>query len=402
MKSLNSRNSKETRMNKHNRFALFLLMFIMFITMSSIGLIIPIMPAYLKTFGAAGQVLGFLIAIIAFAQFIFSPLAGNLSDRIGRKKLIVFGLVMTGIAQIGFALSGHLVELFLWRFLTGVGSAFIMPSVMAYAADITTLEERGKAMGLIGAAISFGFMIGPGIGGALSNVNIHFPFYFAGGAAIVTAILSVIFLPKTALTVAAASEASNNIVKEIMRSVKKPYFIMLVIVFIFSFGISNFQATLSIYLTYKFDYSPNDIAILMTIGGFAGVIIQGVLLSRLFKRFGELRIVLWSLVVAAISFILMIFVSGYFIIMLVATIFQIATTLIRPAINTLVSKSAGNEQGYAAGMNTAYMSLGNVIGPALAGTLVDWKLDSPFVLGAIILFIGYLVLYSWSRKQPAL
>lgn len=388
-------------MNKHNRFALFLLMFIMFITMSSIGLIIPIMPAYLKTFGAAGQVLGFLIAIIAFAQFIFSPLAGNLSDRIGRKKLIVFGLVMTGIAQIGFALSGHLVELFLWRFLTGVGSAFIMPSVMAYAADITTLEERGKAMGLIGAAISFGFMIGPGIGGALSNVNIHFPFYFAGGAAIVTAILSVIFLPKTALTVA-ASEASNNIVKEIMRSVKKPYFIMLVIVFIFSFGISNFQATLSIYLTYKFDYSPNDIAILMTIGGFAGVIIQGVLLSRLFKRFGELRIVLWSLVVAAISFILMIFVSGYFIIMLVATIFQIATTLIRPAINTLVSKSAGNEQGYAAGMNTAYMSLGNVIGPALAGTLVDWKLDSPFVLGAIILFIGYLVLYSWSRKQPAL
>lgn len=389
-------------MNKHNRFALFLLMFIMFITMSSIGLIIPIMPAYLKTFGAAGQVLGFLIAIIAFAQFIFSPLAGNLSDRIGRKKLIVFGLVMTGIAQIGFALSGHLVELFLWRFLTGVGAAFIMPSVMAYAADITTLEERGKAMGLIGAAISFGFMIGPGIGGALSNVNIHFPFYFAGGAAIVTAILSVIFLPKTALTVAAASEASNNIVKEIMRSVKKPYFIMLVIVFIFSFGISNFQATLSIYLTYKFDYSPNDIAILMTIGGFAGVIIQGVLLSRLFKRFGELRIVLWSLVVAAISFILMIFVSGYFIIMLVATIFQIATTLIRPAINTLVSKSAGNEQGYAAGMNTAYMSLGNVIGPALAGTLVDWKLDSPFVLGAIILFIGYLVLYSWSRKQLAL
>ena len=389
-------------MNKHNRFALFLLMFIMFITMSSIGLIIPIMPAYLKTFGAAGQVLGFLIAIIAFAQFIFSPLAGNLSDRIGRKKLIVFGLVMTGIAQIGFALAGHLVELFLWRFLTGVGSAFIMPSVMAYAADITTLEERGKAMGLIGAAISVGFMIGPGIGGALSNVNIHFPFYFAGGAAIVTAILSVIFLPKTALTVAAASEASNNIVKEIMRSVKKPYFIMLVIVFIFSFGISNFQATLSIYLTYKFDYSPNDIAILMTIGGFAGVIIQGVLLSRLFKRFGELRIVLWSLVVAAISFILMIFVSGYFIIMLVATIFQIATTLIRPAINTLVSKSAGNEQGYAAGMNTAYMSLGNVIGPALAGTLVDWKLDSPFVLGAIILFIGYLVLYRWSRKQPAL
>lgn len=390
-------------MNTHNRFALMLLMFIMFITMSGIGLIVPIMPLYLQAFGAAGQVLGFLIAIIAFAQFIFSPLAGNLSDRIGRKKLIVFGLIVNGAAQIGFALSGHLVELFFWRFLTGVGSAFIMPSVMAYAADITTLEERGKAMGLIGAAISFGFMIGPGIGGALSNVNLHFPFYFAGSAAILTAIVALIFLPKTTPAMApTASKASNNIAKELVHSVKKPYFVMLIVVFIFSFGISNFQATLSMYLTYKFDYSPNDIAILMTVGGFAGVIIQGVLLGRLFKRFGELRIVLWSLVVAAITFILMIFMSGYFVILFVATLFQIATTLIRPAINTLVSKSAGNEQGYAAGMNNAYMSLGNMIGPALAGTLLDWKLDSPFILGAIILFVGYIILFAWSRKQASL
>lgn len=390
-------------MNTHNRFALMLLMFIMFITMSGIGLIVPIMPLYLQAFGAAGQVLGFLIAIIAFAQFIFSPLAGNLSDRIGRKKLIVFGLIVNGAAQIGFALSGQLVELFFWRFLTGVGSAFIMPSVMAYAADITTLEERGKAMGLIGAAISFGFMIGPGIGGALSNVNLHFPFYFAGSAAILTTIVALIFLPKTTPAMApTASKASNNIAKELVRSVKKPYFVMLIVVFIFSFGISNFQATLSMYLTYKFDYSPNDIAILMTVGGFAGVIIQGVLLGRLFKRFGELRIVLWSLVVAAITFILMIFMSGYFVILFVATLFQIATTLIRPAINTLVSKSAGNEQGYAAGMNNAYMSLGNMIGPALAGTLLDWKLDSPFILGAIILFVGYIILFAWSRKQASL
>lgn len=384
---------------KHPRFTLGLLMFIMFITMSGIGLIIPIMPAYLKTFDAAGQVLGFLIAVIAFAQFIFSPLAGNLSDRIGRKKLIVIGLLLNGIAQIGFALSGHLFELFLWRFLTGVGAAFIMPSVMAYTADITSLENRGKAMGLIGAAISFGFMIGPGIGGALSNVNLQFPFYVAGSAAIITSVLALIFLANIIPKVP-ATKSSNNIVKEIIRSTKKPYFIMLVVVFIFSFGIANFQATLSMYLTYKFDYSANDIAILMTVGGFAGVIIQGILLSRLFKRFGELNIMLWSLLIAAITFIAMIFVSGYFFILFVATIFQISTTLIRPAVNTLVSKSAGEEQGFAAGMNTAYMSLGTMVGPSIAGTLLDWKLDAPFALGAIILFIGYIVLRQWAKKNP--
>lgn len=388
-------------MNKHNRLALILLMFIMFITMSGIGLIIPIMPAYLKGFNAGGQVLGFIIAIIAFAQFIFSPLAGNLSDKIGRKKLIIFGLILNGAAQIGFGLSTHLFELFLWRFLTGIGAAFIMPPVMAYAADITTTEERGKAMGLIGAAISFGFMIGPGIGGALSNVDLHFPFFAAGGAAIVTSFLALVLLPKTK-PVTTAQKGSNNIIKELIRSTKTPYFVMLIVVFVFSFGISNFQATLSMFLTNKFAYTPNDIAIVMTVGGFAGVIIQGVFLGRLFKRFGELKIVLWSLIIAAISFIGMIFVSGFFLILFVATIFQIATTLIRPAINTLVSKSAGTEQGFAAGMNTSYMSLGNMIGPAIAGTLLDWHIHAPFILGAIILVGGFFILYMWTRQHPAL
>lgn len=389
-------------MNQHKKIALTLLMFIMFITMSGIGLIIPIMPAYLKSFNAGGQVLGFIIAIIAFAQFIFSPLAGNLSDKMGRKKLIIFGLLLNGAAQIGFGLSTQLFELFLWRFLTGIGAAFIMPPVMAYAADITTNEERGKAMGLIGAAISFGFMIGPGIGGALSNIDLHFPFFVAGSATIITALLSLLFLPPTKPVPNLAHKSSNNIFKELIRSTKTPYFVMLIVVFVFSFGISNFQATLSMFLTNKFTYTPNDIAIIMTVGGFAGVIIQGVLLGRLFKRFGELKIVLWSLMIAAISFIGMIFVSGYFLILLVATIFQIATTLIRPAINTLVSKSAGDEQGFAAGMNTSYMSLGNVIGPAIAGTLLDWHIHAPFILGAIILLAGFAILYGWTRQHPAL
>ena len=164
------------------KLALFLLMLNMFLTFSGVGLVIPIMPTYLKTFGAAGQALGFIIALMSFAQFIFSPVAGNLSDRHGRKNLIIFGLVVNGLSQIAMGLSTELWMLYLCRFFTGVGSAFIIPPVMAYVADITTKGERGKAMGWIGAAISLGFMIGPGIGGFLSNVSLHFPFYFAGGA----------------------------------------------------------------------------------------------------------------------------------------------------------------------------------------------------------------------------
>ena len=135
-------------MKLSKKLALFILMFNMFITFSAIGLIVPIMPAYLKTFGAAGQALGFIIAIIAFAQFIFSPVAGNLSDRHGRKNLIIFGLILNGLSQIAFGLSSELWMLYLCRFFTGVGSAFIVPPVMAYAADITTTNRTWEGNGL--------------------------------------------------------------------------------------------------------------------------------------------------------------------------------------------------------------------------------------------------------------
>lgn len=124
-------------------------MFNMFITMAGIGVIIPVMPDYLKHFGAAGQILGLLIATFAFAQFVFSPLAGNLSDKYGRKNLIIFGLIVYGLSQFFFGLATEIWMLFVARFFSGLGAAFIMPPIMAFVADVTTYEERGKGMGLL-------------------------------------------------------------------------------------------------------------------------------------------------------------------------------------------------------------------------------------------------------------
>jgi DHA1 family multidrug resistance protein-like MFS transporter len=387
-------------MKSSKKLALYLLMFDMFITFSAIGLIIPVMPSYLKTFGAAGQVLGFIIAVIAFAQFIFSPIAGNLSDRLGRKNLIIFGLLVNGLSQIGFGLSTELWMLFVCRFFTGVGSAFIVPPVMAYVADITTNAERGKAMGLIGAAISLGFMIGPGIGGFLSNVSLHFPFYFAGSATIIASILSFIILPYVK-PVIEGQVKGDNLFKQMAHSFKTSYFVLLIVVFVFSFGIANFQSTLTMFLTYKFNFTPNDIAIVMTVGGFVGVVVQGFALNKLFDVFGEMKIILFGLLVAAISLFGMLFVSSFFIIIVVATIFSTSTTLIRPAVNTLISKTAGDEQGYAAGMNNSYMSLGNMIGPALAGTLFDWHMNIPFTFGSIILIGCFFLTFIWTKKTAS-
>lgn len=387
---------------KSKKLVLYLLMFNMFITMGGIGIIVPVMPAYLHIFGVGGQVLGFLTAIFALAQFLLSPVAGDLSDRHGRKIFIICGLIVYGCAQILFGLATEVWVLFLARFLSGAGAAFIMAPIMAFVADITTFEERGKGMGMIGAAMSLGFMIGPGIGGFLSNVNLTFPFFLAGVVAFIAATLSAIYLPNIKNTHAAITPR-ENLTTQLARSVKKSYFIFLIVVFTFSFGIANFQATLTLYLDNKFGYTPTDIAIILTVGGFAGVVLQMFIVNKLFKRFGEMKVILVNLLVAALSMLLVIYINGFFVILIVATFFSIATTFIRPAVNTLISKLAGDEQGYAAGMNNAYMSLGNMFGPALAGVLFEWNRDSPYILGAIVLVGCFTLAYLWTiKKAPQL
>ncbi|MEG0472669.1 MAG: MFS transporter [Solibacillus sp.] len=383
---------------KSNKIVLYLLMFNMFITMGGIGIIIPVMPAYLHVFGVGGQVLGFLVAGFALAQFLLSPVAGDLSDRHGRKIFIIVGLIVYGFSQLLFGFASEVWVLFLARFLSGAGAAFIMPPIMAFVADITTIEERGKGMGMIGASMSLGFMIGPGIGGFLGNINLTFPFYLAGTVAIAAAILSAIYLPniKNSVTNTAPRE---NLMKQLTRSFKTSYFVFLLVVFTFSFGIANFQTTLSLYLDKVFNYTPTDIAIILTVGGFAGVILQMYVINILFKRFGEMKVILVNLLLAAITMLLIIYVSGFFVILIVATLFSIATTFIRPAVNTLISKMAGAEQGFAAGMNNAYMSLGNMFGPALAGILFDWNSEAPYYLGSVILIGCFLLAFIWTSKK---
>ena len=387
---------------KSKKLVLYLLMFNMFITMGGIGIIVPVMPAYLHIFGVGGQVLGFLTAIFALAQFLLSPVAGDLSDRHGRKIFIICGLIVYGCAQILFGLATEVWVLFLARFLSGSGAAFIMAPIMAFVADITTYEERGKGMGMIGASMSLGFMVGPGVGGFLSNVNLTFPFFLAGVVAFIAAILSAIYLPNIKNTQVAIAPR-ENLTTQLANSVKKSYFIFLIVVFTFSFGIANFQATLTLYLDNKFGYTPTDIAIILTVGGFAGVVLQMFIVNKLFKRFGEMKVILVNLLVAAVTMLLVIYINGFFVILIVATFFSIATTFIRPAVNTLISKLAGDEQGYAAGMNNAYMSLGNMFGPALAGVLFEWNRDSPYILGAIVLVGCFTLAYLWTiKKAPQL
>ena len=186
------------------------------------------------------------------------------------------------------------------------------------------------------------------------------------------------------------------------RSVYTPYFVMLLVMFIFAFGLSNFQSTIALYVDKQFQFTPKEISVVITVGGFVGVIVQTFVIDSLFKRFGEMRVILVNLLISAAAMIGILFVNTFWTILFVAAVFFTAASLLRPAINTLISKLAGDAQGFAAGMNNAYMSLGNMIGPALAGILFDIDMSFPYITGTFILLVCFFIAWSWSSQKKEL
>lgn len=382
---------------KRPTFSLVILMINMLIAMIGIGLIIPIMPRFLEEFGVGGQSMGYLVAAFAFTQFFFSPLGGELSDKYGRKFMIIIGLACFTASQFIFAAGTEMWVLYVSRLLGGMGAAFMIPPMMAYVADITTIEKRAKGMGMLGAAMSLGFVIGPGIGGFLADFGLRVPFYSSAVIACIATVTSLLFLPET-LSKTEQIKARNtkkkqeNIFQQLARSFKAPYFMLLVLVFTLAFGLSNFETVIGLFVDLKFGFTPKDISIIITAGALLGVIIQAAVVDRMIRYFGERKVMIMTFILAAASMILMLFVKGFFIVLIVALMFFTATSLVRPALNTLLSKMAGDEQGYVAGMNNAYMSIGNMIGPAIAGTLFDINMNIPYIFGAMILLASVMML----------
>lgn len=375
----------------------------MFIAMLGIGLIIPVLPKFMLEFGASGQALGYLVAAFGLTQFIFSPIAGELSDKYGRKNMIVSGLAAFTLSQFIFAVADQMWLLYLSRLIGGMGAAFMIPSMMAYVADITTDEARGKGMGLLGAAMSLGFVIGPGIGGFLAEYGLRVPFYVSAAVAFVSTVVSLIFLRETLsmedqLAHRNSEKKRSNLFVQFGQSFKAAYLVPLILVFTLTFGLSNFEAIFGLFVDQKFGYTPKDIAILITVGALIGVIVQSFLIGRLLQRYGEKRLINISFFVSAVTMVLMLLSGNFWYVLAVTSIFFVFTSILRPSINTLLSKMAGKEQGFVAGMNNAYMSVGNIVGPSLAGILYDVHLNLPYLFGAFLLLFSLFLSVSWNRR----
>lgn len=379
-----------------NRGAILLLMLNIFLVFTGIGLIIPIMPTYMNELHITGGLVGLLVAAFSLTQLIFSPIAGRLSDTIGRKKMIVIGMVIFAVSELLFGLASAPILLFASRLLGGIGAAFIMPSIMAYTADVTSNEERATGMGYINAAITTGFIIGPGIGGFIAEYGIRVPFFAAAAAGAIAALITLFILPESTksekpLISNAIPVKKQSLVTQLLHSYREPYFLSLIIVFVASFGLANYETVFSLFVDHKFQFTPRDIAYIITFGSIAGAVVQVTLFGWLLNHFGEKKVISYCLIIAGIFVLMTIFVNKYWMIFVVTFIVFLAIDILRPAIGTQMSKMAQDQQGYVAGLNSAYTSLGNIAGPIVAGFLFDININFPYIAAFFILVLCYLL-----------
>src|SRR5699024_6062845 len=261
-----------------------------------------------------------------------------------------------------------------------------MPAVTAFIADITTMEERSKALGFMSASISTGFIIGPGIGGFLAEVGSRVPFFFAAAIAFVAAALSLLMLHEPARNDEEdVAEMESSGWKRIFVPM---YFIAFMIIFISSFCLSAFESLFSLYVDRKFAFTPKDIAIAIAGGAIIGAVAQVAFFDWLTKHLGEIGLIRYCLIISIILVWMMTVVNSYVNILLVTVVLFVGFDLIRPAVTSYLSKIAGNEQGFVGGMNSMFTSIGNVLGPVLGGILFDIDFDYPFYFSAIFLAIG--------------
>jgi DHA1 family tetracycline resistance protein-like MFS transporter len=351
-----------------------------FIDLVGFGIVIPVLPFYAEgtAFNATPRTVGLLFASYSIMQLIFSPVLGGLSDKYGRRPVLLLSIIGTGIGFLMLGFAKTLFMLFAGRILDGITGGNIS-TAQAYIADITTEENRAKGMGLIGAAFGLGFIFGPAIGGILSRWGIHVPFIFAAVLCFANAMLLYFTLPETVTPdhPAKNSAARGRSLRNVMLSLKQPRLaFVLVIYFLFIVAFSIMTTAFSLYTMFRFGYDAQHTGYLFAYVGLIAVIIQGGLIGRLVKRFGELPLVIVGAFCFAISLFAVPFVGpaagGLAALLVGGGVFSMGNSLATPALTSLASKSAGPaQQGVVLGVTQSTASLARAVGPSLAALLIS-------------------------------
>lgn len=355
------------------------------------GIVIPLLPFYALNFGATSSQIGFLVSSFSLMQFIFNPIWGRISDRVGRRPVMLISIFGSFLSYLIFALSNSLALLFVSRMLAGLMGANIA-TAQAYIADVTPPEERAKGMGIVGAGFGIGFVLGPFISGILSRFGYTLPILFASGLSLLNFLLAYRFLPEPQKHYKFESQklSYSSVISKFLNDglLLFLYFTF----FVITFGISLNYVVFPLFTkdVFKFDASHNGL--LFGYIGMIGVFTQGYLIGKISMRIKEEKILILGTFLMGSGLLGMIFSSNFLQFLIFVTLFTFGSGITTPTVLSLISRRADPEiQGVTLGFGQSLSSLARVFGPSTGGFLYGaLGHKSPFVLGALSMYFSFV------------
>ena len=377
-----------------------------FIDMVGFGIVVPVLPLYTERFGASPFTTGLLLAVYSGMGFIFSPVVGALSDRIGRRSILLLSTIgqATGFFIMGAATT--LLWLFIARTIDGIFGANVS-ATQAYVADVTPPQDRSRALGLLGAAFGLGFICGPMLGGVLSLISLSAPFYFAGALAAANAVLIFFILPES-LPLENRSGLNRETFVTLFREGRGRVIVPLMAAYFFIMaGFSIMTAFFAIFTEDRFGYNASANGYIFAGVGVISVIVQGAMIGRLIKNFTEKGIALTGVALLACSLFALPLVQTLTTLLLVSTGIAVGNSFINPTMNGLVSRSVNKYwQGRVLGLMQACASLGRFFGPLIGGWFLVFNprrtLDfgkAPFWIGGALLIVSFILTTMVSTRR---
>ena len=389
--------------------SLLVIFLTVFIDLIGFGIVLPLLPRYADQFGAPGWGIGLIISSYSIMQFFFAPWWGKLSDKIGRRPVILVSTAGSSLSYVLFAVaSGYEGSTGLWmllvsRVFAGIGGANLSVA-SAYIADVTTTENRSKGMGLIGMAFGFGFILGPAIGAFSAKL-----FGLAGPGWVAAAICGTNFILACVILVESRKTASEPApdrpkFEQWMHTIRQPKLGFLIgIFFLATFCFACFESTLPLLLDRTFSYDETQLGYLFAYCGFIAAMVQGGLVGRLVKRFGEPMLICLSLIGVSLSLALIPFMGSLGIMLGALGLFAIFSGINRAPTMGMISLNAPeNEQGSTLGVAQSAGTLARIFGPIFATTLYTVKPALPYLICAVVALVASGLAYHFLVRRERL
>lgn len=382
---------------------LFFLYLTVFIKMVGFGMVFPLLPFYAQTFNVGPLEIGFLAASFSLVQFFVSPVLGRISDRVGRKPVLVFGLFGSAGSMLLMGVAQSFEVLFVARCLQGAISAAVLPTARAYMADVTTEKDRVAGMGRIGAANSFGFLFGPAFGSLLVGFGgAHIPFFVAAAVSVLNG-LSVFFFLRESLT----QKAEKLVLKEgffnvfrIIPNLRGEYGLLFLIMFAWALGMSNSQVAFPLLISDRFGIGADHAGYFFTALAVVNSSVQGFLLPRIVGILGERKTILTGMFVQGLGLVLVALSPSVLFVWLNLMVIAFGSAINRPTAEGLVSRTTHTGQGTTLGVAHSFESLGRVLGPLMGGAFYGINGMLPFFISAVFLWIlGAIALKSLRIRE---